>query len=160
VRRVAAWPLTGGPHMSGIFQFQKISPIAFPHKKNRYKVRKILIKFMEVGNSIWNTSHYCNFFQIFTDFELFKRFEVKLGLTNLWSIKVLATAFANQPELHLGQGSLQGDLKTLYYHLVDMHKLTLQIQIVMAFQSCSLAKLKLEKFLSLEFSPLSSVWTL
>jgi hypothetical protein len=110
VRRVAAWPLTGGPHMSGIFQFQKTSPIAFPHKKNRYKVRKILIKFMEVGNPIWNTSHYCNFFQIFMDFELFKRFEVKLGLTNLWSIKVLATAFANQPEIHFGQGVLHGAL--------------------------------------------------
>jgi hypothetical protein len=133
-------------HMSGIIQFQKTSHITFPHKKNRYKVRKILIKFMEVGNPIWNTSHYCNFFQIFTDFELFKRFEVKLGLTNLWSIKVLATAFANQPELHFGQGSLQGDLKTLYYHLVDMHKLTLQIQIVMAFQSWLLAKLSRAKF--------------
>jgi hypothetical protein len=98
-----------------------------------------------VGNSIWNTSHYCNFFQIFTDFELFKRFEVKLGLTNLWSIKLLATTLANQPELHFGQGSLQGDLKTLNYHLVDMHKLTLQIQIVMAFQSWLLVKLSRAK---------------
>jgi hypothetical protein len=101
-----------------------------------------------VGNSIWNTSHYCNFFQIFTDFELFKRFELKLGLTNLWSIKVIATALANQPELHFGKGSLQGDLKTLNYHLVDMHKLTLQIQIVMAFQSWLLVKLSRAKFLS------------
>jgi hypothetical protein len=110
VQRVAAWPLTGGPHMSVIFQFQKISHITFPHKKNRYKGRKILIKFMEVGNLIWNTLHYCNFFQIFTDFELFKRFEVKLSLTNLWSIKVLATAFANQPELKFGQGVLHSAL--------------------------------------------------
>jgi hypothetical protein len=30
--------------------------------------------FLEVGNLIWNTFHYCNFFQISTDFELFKRF--------------------------------------------------------------------------------------
>jgi hypothetical protein len=62
VRRVAAWPLTGGPHMSAIFQFQKTSQITFSHKKNRYKVRKILIKFMEVGNPIWNTFHDYNFF--------------------------------------------------------------------------------------------------
>jgi hypothetical protein len=35
----------------------------------------------------------------------------------------------------------------LDYHLVDMHTLTLQIQIVMAFQICLLVKLKLEKLL-------------
>jgi hypothetical protein len=74
VRRVAAWPLTGGLHMSGIFQFQKTSNITFPHKKNRYKVRKILIKFMEVGNPIWNTFHDYNFLRFSTNFELFQRF--------------------------------------------------------------------------------------
>jgi hypothetical protein len=74
VRRVAAWPLTGGPHMSAIFQFQKTSQITFLHKKNRYKVRKILIKFMEVGNLIWNTFHDYNFLRFSTNFELFQRF--------------------------------------------------------------------------------------
>jgi hypothetical protein len=60
--------------MSAIFQFQKTSQITLSHKKNRYKVRKILIKFMEVLNPFWNTFHYCNFFQISMDFEIFKRF--------------------------------------------------------------------------------------
>jgi hypothetical protein len=74
-------PLTGGPHVSAIFQFQKTSKITFPHKKNRYKVRENLRKFMEVGNDIWNTFHNLHFFQIFTDFELIKRFRVKFRLT-------------------------------------------------------------------------------
>jgi hypothetical protein len=47
--------LTDGSLVSAIFQFQKTSKITFPHKKNRYKVRKNLSKFMEVGDEIWNT---------------------------------------------------------------------------------------------------------
>jgi hypothetical protein len=93
-------------------------------------------------------------------FELFKRFEVKRGLTELWTIKLLATTLANQPGLHFGQSWLHFDLNTLDYHLVDMHTLTLQIQIVMAFQSCLLVKLKLEKLLSLEIGSWSSLWVL
>jgi hypothetical protein len=31
-------------------------------------------KSLEVGNPIWNTFHYCNFFKNSTDFEIFKRF--------------------------------------------------------------------------------------
>jgi hypothetical protein len=42
---------------TAIFQFLKTSKITFLHKKNRYKVRKNLRKFMEVGNEIWNTFH-------------------------------------------------------------------------------------------------------
>jgi hypothetical protein len=68
-------------------------------------------------------------------------------LTELWTIKLLTTTLANQPRLHFGQGWLHCDLNTLGYHLVDMHTLTLQIQIVMAFQSCLLVKLELEKLL-------------
>ena len=68
-------------------------------------------------------------------------------MTELWTIKLLATSLANQPGLHFGQGWLHCDLNTLDYHLVDMHTLTLQIQIVMAFQICLLVKLKLEKLL-------------
>jgi hypothetical protein len=49
--------LTDGSLVSAIFQFQKTSKITFPHKKNRYKVRKNLGKFMEVEDEIWNTFH-------------------------------------------------------------------------------------------------------
>jgi hypothetical protein len=49
--------LTDGSLVSAIFQFQKTSKITFPHNKNRYKVRKNLGKFMEVGDEIWNTFH-------------------------------------------------------------------------------------------------------
>jgi hypothetical protein len=37
------------------------------------------------------------------------------------------TTIANPPEIKLRQEVLHGDLKTLYYDLVDMHKLTLHI---------------------------------
>jgi hypothetical protein len=74
VRRMAAWPLTGGPHMSANFKYQKNLKISSLTRKIRYKVRKNLEKLMGVGNPIWNTFQYYNFFQIFTDFELFQRF--------------------------------------------------------------------------------------
>jgi hypothetical protein len=51
------------PHMSANFKYQKTRK--FPPSQE---------KLMEVGNPIWNTFQYCNFFQIFTDFELFQRF--------------------------------------------------------------------------------------
>jgi hypothetical protein len=37
-------------------------------------------------------------------FELFQRFQVKLDLTKLWSIKLIATAIANPPEFNFGCG--------------------------------------------------------
>jgi hypothetical protein len=37
---------------------------------NSKQIRKNLGNILEVGNQIWNNFHYCNFFQIFTDFEL------------------------------------------------------------------------------------------
>jgi hypothetical protein len=52
VWRVAAWPLTGGPHMSANFKYQKNPKISSLTRKIRYKVRKNLGKFMEVGNPI------------------------------------------------------------------------------------------------------------
>jgi hypothetical protein len=61
------------PHVRE-FQISEKPEDFLPHKKNRYKVRKNLGKLMEVGNHIWNTFHYRNFFQIFTDFELFQEF--------------------------------------------------------------------------------------
>jgi hypothetical protein len=61
------------PHVSE-FPISEKPKNFLPHKKNRYKVRKNLGKLMDVGNPIWNTFHYCNFFQIFTGFELFQEF--------------------------------------------------------------------------------------
>jgi hypothetical protein len=62
------------PHMSANFKYQKNSKISSPHEKNRYKVRKNLGKFMELGNLIWNTFHDYNFLRFSTNFELFQRF--------------------------------------------------------------------------------------
>jgi hypothetical protein len=65
---------TCGPHATAFFEF-KINPTSvFSRRKNRYEIRKNPGKFVVVRNSIWNTFHYCNFFQIFTNFKLFQRF--------------------------------------------------------------------------------------
>jgi hypothetical protein len=87
-----------------------------------------------VGNIIWNNFCYCNFIQISTDFELFKRFRVKSELTKLCSHRQIATPIVNPPELHFGQEMLHGDLQYLHYDLVDMHKLSPKIQEIMEFQ--------------------------
>jgi hypothetical protein len=78
---------------------------------------------MEVVNHIWNTFCYGNFFQISTDFELIQRFWVKFELTEICSLRQLATIIAIPPELKLGQEVLHGDLQTLHYYLIDMHKI-------------------------------------
>jgi hypothetical protein len=88
---------------------------------------------VNVGNPIWNTFCYCNFFQISIDFKIFNRFQVKSSLTELWSIKLVATAIANPPELNFGLGVLHGALKTFHYDLINMHKLTLNIEEVISF---------------------------
>jgi hypothetical protein len=54
-------------------------------------------------------------------------------LTKLWSIKLFATSIANPPELNFGRGVLHGALQILHYDLIDMHKLTPNIQEVMSF---------------------------
>jgi hypothetical protein len=51
----------------------------------------------------------------------------------LCSISLVATAIANPPELNFGRGVLHGSLQTLHYDLIDMHKLTPNIQEVIAF---------------------------
>jgi hypothetical protein len=81
---------------------------------------KILDKFMEVRNLIQNTFHYCNFFQIARDFELFQIFQVKTSLTEMWPYRLIAMLLANPPQLHFGQEVLHGDLQCLHYHLSDM----------------------------------------
>jgi hypothetical protein len=58
---------------------------------------------------------------------------VKLDLTKLCSISLVATAIANSPELNCRQGVLHGALQTLHYDLIDMHKLNPKIQEVIAF---------------------------
>jgi hypothetical protein len=37
------------------------------------------------------------------DFEIFKRFRVKVGLTDLCSYRLIATPIANPGELHFGE---------------------------------------------------------
>jgi hypothetical protein len=69
---------------------------------------------MEVVNLIWHTFIYCNFFQFSTNFELFKRFQIKAGLTYLCSYRLIATLFPNQPEVQFEQGVLYGDLQSLH----------------------------------------------
>jgi hypothetical protein len=70
-------------------------------------MRKHLGKFVEVGNlvgnPIWNTFCYLNFFQFSMDFELFERSRVKAELTELCSHMLIAAPIANLPELHFGQ---------------------------------------------------------
>jgi hypothetical protein len=98
------------PHMSANFKYQKNLKISSPHKKNRYKVRKNLKKLMVVVNPIWNTFHDYNFLRFSTNFELFQRFQVKLDLTKLCSISLVATAIETSPQLNCGQGVLHGAL--------------------------------------------------
>jgi hypothetical protein len=45
------------------------------------------------------------------DFELFKRFQVNIGLTEMCSYKLIATPIANPGELHFGQGAHHDDLQ-------------------------------------------------
>jgi hypothetical protein len=52
--------------------------------------------------------------QISTEFELFKRFQVKAGLTDLCSYRLISTLFPNQPELQFGQGVRLGDLQCMF----------------------------------------------
>jgi hypothetical protein len=46
-------------------------------------------------------------------------------LTQQWSLKLFATAIETPPELNFGPGVFHSDLKTLHYHLEDMHTLYL-----------------------------------
>jgi hypothetical protein len=87
-------------------------------------VEKILENFLELDWKIWNNFHYWHFFQIFIDFELFKRFWVKFELTEICSNRLIATTIANPPELKFGQDVLHGDLQCLNYDLIDMHKVS------------------------------------
>jgi hypothetical protein len=56
------------------FQISEKTQKSLSAPKNRYKVRKNMGKFMEVGNTIWNNFHDYNFLKFSTNFELFQRF--------------------------------------------------------------------------------------
>jgi hypothetical protein len=73
--------LTSGPHSKEFPNLNKAPNQILVGKTNSQVERKNPGKIMEVENLIWNTFYYCNFFQISTDFEIFKRFQVKVSLT-------------------------------------------------------------------------------
>jgi hypothetical protein len=95
------WP-TSEPHSKEFPDLNKAPNQILGGKTNSQGERKNPGKNMEVGNLIYNTFHYCNFFQISTYFELFKRFQVKTGLTDLCSLSLIACLIAITPELLFG----------------------------------------------------------
>jgi hypothetical protein len=96
------WP-TSEPHSKEFPDLNKApNQILGGGGANSQEERKNPGKNMEVGNPISNTFNYCNFFQISTYFELFKRFQVKTGLTDLCSLRLIACLIAITPELLFG----------------------------------------------------------
>jgi hypothetical protein len=57
---------------------------------------------VEVGNTIWNTSHVGNLFQISMGVDLLKKIR-KTDLNELWSDRLIEILIPNVPELHFGQ---------------------------------------------------------
>ncbi len=123
-------------------------------------MRKIPRKFVEKEGVIWNNFCNCNFFWFSSDFELSKRFQVKIGLTEMWSYKLIATPFSNPGELHFEQGVHHYDLQSFLYNMVDMHHLTPNIQEVMTFPNWLSVKQNLQKLLSLNSGLHSHIWAL
>jgi hypothetical protein len=78
----------------------------------------------------------------------------------LCSISLVATAIENSPELNCGQGVLHGALQTLNFDHIDMHKLTLKIQEVIAFTKWLTDKQISAERASLESGLHSHLWTL
>jgi hypothetical protein len=78
----------------------------------------------------------------------------------LCSISLVATAIANPPELNFGRGVLHGSLQTLHYDLIDMHKLTPNIQEVIAFTKWVSNKQILLNVPSLKSVLYSHIWTI
>jgi hypothetical protein len=78
----------------------------------------------------------------------------------LCSISLVATAIANPLELNFGRGVLHGALQTLHFGLIDMHKLTHNIQEVIVFTKWLSDKQILRNVLSLKYVLYSHIWTL
>jgi hypothetical protein len=60
-----------------------------------------------------------------------KRFQVKIGLTEMCPYKLIVIPIANPGELYLEQGVHHYDLQSFIYNMVDMHNQTLKIEEVM-----------------------------
>jgi hypothetical protein len=55
-------------------------------------------------------------------------------LNELWSDRLIKILITNPSKLHFEQKVLHGDLQRLYYHLGDLHILTLKIKEDIEFQ--------------------------
>jgi hypothetical protein len=80
-------------------------------------------------------------------------------LTKLCSISLVATAIANPPVLNFGRGVLHGALQTLHYDLIYIHKLTPNIQEVIAFTKW-LSDKQIQRKCGLKSGLHSHIWTL
>jgi hypothetical protein len=78
----------------------------------------------------------------------------------LCSISLVATAIENPPELNFGRGVLHGALQTFQYGLINMNKLTRNIQEVIAFTKWLSDKQILRNVRSLKSVLYSHIWTL
>jgi hypothetical protein len=66
-----------------------------------------------------------------------------------WPLRDIKPTIINPVVLKLGQGVLHGGLQTLFFYLVDMHRLAPKMQEVMEFQIYQIVKLNWKFFLSL-----------
>jgi hypothetical protein len=115
---------------------------------------------VDVGNQIWNTFIIDTSSKSSWILNYFKDSESNLVWPDLCSISLVATAIANPPELNFGWGVLYAALQILHYDLIDMHKLTLNIQEVIAFTKWLSDKQILRNVLSLKSVLYSHIWTL
>jgi hypothetical protein len=60
-----------------------------------------------------------------------KRFQIKIGLTEMCPYKLIVTPIATPGELHFEQGVHNYDLQSFIYNMVDMNNQTPKIQEVM-----------------------------
>jgi hypothetical protein len=112
---------------------------------------------MCVGNSVWDTFTFGNFFQISTNLELIKDSR-KTDLNELWSDMLIEILIVNPSKLHIGQEVLHGDTQRLNYDLGDIDTLTPQIKEDIEFQNGLVVKLNPGKFsFSLETESYSSI---
>jgi hypothetical protein len=65
-------------------------------------------------------------------------------LTQLWSLKLFATAIETPLEINFRPGVFHSDLQTLHYHLEDMHTLYLTTEEDIEFPKVLSAKQRLE----------------
>jgi hypothetical protein len=83
--------------------------IFIPSKRYLPSLNKFGEKYLVIDCESRNKFGYWNFFQNSMDFELFTRFRVKAGLTEICSNKLVATTIANLSKLKVGQRVLHDD---------------------------------------------------